>query len=484
MRGQGRFRLALGAAILCLILPCVLPTISFAKGQDHVELARVAALPYSFAWYWPCGDCDHDSAREILGTWDGSHERLLICEDTGGNSFQNIQLATHVGLVCDVGDGDGDGLCDVLSMPSGLYLQDWEAVEPDSFSFQPVWGVTPPNTVDYAQFCDLDQDGQKEIVYSSSNGDGIYVYENRGDNQYVEVPFPRRVGTTDIMGQFVVGDFNVDGHTELVGGNGDGDLLVYECMGDDQYARVCSLNYYPNEVEDYRHAVANNLDGDGLPKLISLFRRWNMPGDSCMVRVYGEPVHNQFVCTCSLTYAYNWWFGGGCVAAGDVDGDLVDEFAVSTNLDVRLFKSVGPGQYVQTWQLNRSGAHWMRFYDINRDHREELIISLSDSTYIFEDTNELGTAIFERPPQRHSVSVQPTIARLGASLLFSGLPPGSDIEVHSLDGRLVRRTQGVRQSNWSWNLRNQSGNLVPAGTYFAVIRSKGESTSLKLCLVK
>jgi hypothetical protein len=363
-----------------------------------------------------------------------------------------------------------------------LRLQVWEAAALDSFPSQLVWEYTPPWTVEYAQWCDLDRDGLKEIVFNSLNGDGVYVFENQGDNQYVEVPFPRRVGVADISGTFVVGDFDSDGRTELVGGNANGDLLAYECTGDDQYARVCSLSYYPDEIEDYNHAVANDMDLNGHLELVSLFRRWNMPGDSCMVRIYEEPVHNQFVCVCSLTYAYNW-FTGGCVATGDVDGDGVDEFAVSTGRDLRLFKCYGPGQYAQTWQLNQGGIPWMRFFDINDDHREELIVSL-DTTFIYEDTNGLGSAVFEKLPRLHSAAVRPTIARLGAPVLFSGLPNGSDIEVLSLDGRLVRRTQGVRQSTWTWDLRDQSGNLVPAGTYFAVIRSKGKSTSLKLCLVK
>jgi YVTN family beta-propeller protein len=107
----------------------------------------------------------------------------------------------------------------------------------------------------------------------------------------------------------------------------------------------------------------------------------------------------------------------------------------------------------------------------------------SNSVSIIRDST-LGVAEFTKLPQLHTVTVQPTIARLGAPVKFSGLPTGSDIEVHSLDGRLVSRTSAVRQSTWTWDLRNRSGSLVPAGTYFAVIRSKGKSTSLKLCLVR
>jgi hypothetical protein len=69
-------------------------------------------------------------------------------------------------------------------------------------------------------------------------------------------------------------------------------------------------------------------------------------------------------------------------------------------------------------------------------------------------------------------------------LLFSEVSPGADIKVLSLGGRQIRSQPRVRQSSWTWDLRDQTGNLVPAGTYFAVIRAKGQSTSLKLCLVK
>jgi hypothetical protein len=407
---------------------------------------------------------------------------LLICEDTGGNSFRCDSVGLNVGWICDVGAGNSDSLCDLLCHPSNWLLQDWEAPALDSFPSQLVWEDTPPWSVYSAQFCDLDRDGRKEIVFCGFNGDGIYVYENQGDNHYVEVPFPRRVGTLDIMCMFAVGDFDLDGHTELVGGNENGDLLLYECLGNDQYARVCSLNYeHDNENEDYYHAAANNMDGDGLPKLISLFRR--MPSGGC-IRIFEEPVHNQLICVCSLTCAYDP-FHAGFVAAGDVDGDGGDEFAVSTGIDVLLFKSTGIDQYARTWQLDWPAIRSMRLFDINRDGRDELIISCTDSTCIFEDTSGLvGVSEFTRLPQLHSVNVQPTIVRFGASVVFSGVPPGSDIEVLSLDGRLVSRTSGLRQPTWTWNLRSQSGNLVPAGTYFAVIRSKGKSTSLKLCLVR
>jgi hypothetical protein len=481
MRKQERLQVAV---ILCLAFTFILPAFSFADGQDHAELVKVATLPRYFAGTWPCFDGNHDGRWDVFGTYGPqSQAKMLVCEDTSGNSFRIDSTGLLTGRILDVGDADGDSLCDMVGSLWENSFKVWEAVAPDSFPSRLVFVDSPPCGAEYAQFCDLDQDGDREIVISGNIGVGVYVYENQEDNHYIEVPFPRRVTSGDVSGVFAVGDFDLDGHTELAGGETRGELLLYECTGDDQYARVCSLYYYPNGTEDYWHAAANDMDGDGLPKLISLFRRNDTQTDSCFIRIFEEPVHNQLVCVCSLTYAYDP-FNAGCVAAGNVDGSGRDMFAVSTGIDVRLFTSTGIHQYAQIWQVNWPAVRWFRFFDVNKDSRDELLISCGDSTYIYEDTNGLGVTEFTRLPQLHTVTVQPTIARLGAPLKFSGISPGSDVEILSLDGRLVSRTQGVRQSEWSWDLRNQSGNLVPAGTYFAVIRSKGKSTSLKLCLVK
>jgi hypothetical protein len=83
-----------------------------------------------------------------------------------------------------------------------------------------------------------------------------------------------------------------------------------------------------------------------------------------------------------------------------------------------------------------------------------------------------------------SIAVEPTVSRRDWPAIFTGLPDGATVEVHSMAGRLVRVHSLKVGPSWTWDLRDQAGNLVPAGTYFAVVRSKGRSTSLKLCLVK
>jgi len=179
--------------------------------------------------------------------------------------------------------------------------------------------------------------------------------------------------------------------------------------------------------------------------------------------------------------------GDKWVTSGDVDGDCIDEFAYSVQGKLRLFKCTGPDAYEEVWSVD-SGSGLCRIYDLNGNGRDEVIFDVPrDSNWrcdIYEDTEGLGVTEFSKFSLESPVKVAPSVARLGASLLFSDIPPGSDIEVLGIDGRLVCSQTRVRQSNWTWDLRNQSGSLVPAGTYFAVIRNKGKATSLKLCVVK
>ena len=453
------------------------------RATAHLELVRIAAIPGYFGGCFPCGDANHNGRKDILGAFGrpiGCPESLLIAERAVGDSFVVTRTQLRTGTVWDLGDGDRDGLSDILTTPGSESLCVFESSSPDSFPSRLTWSTSAePGNMEFGLFCEFDRDSQTEIVVTGPTNSRVRVYENRGDNEYVAVPFPQN----RIESNFAVGDFDGDSLTELVGGNGRGDIHLFECVGNDSYARVCSLVFWPNEIEAYNTAASRHVDLDGHPGFISLRRVWNVPSDSCRVRIYLEPVHGQLVCVCSLDFRFAI-LTGNCVAAGDLDGDSVDEIAVSNGIDVRLFKCVGPNTWEQVWQWDHGTIPWIRFYDINQDSRNEMIIS-ADSTYIWEDTSGLAGAAIPKPPSWvRSIAVEPTVSRRDWPAIFTGLPDGATVEVHSMAGRLVRVHSLKVGPSWTWDLRDQAGNLVPAGTYFAVVRSKGKSTSLKLCIVK
>jgi hypothetical protein len=444
---------------------------------------RVATLPGRIAEYWPCGDCNHNFRQEGYAS-KGSPDTILAYECMQADSFREIHTRAIGGRVFDVGDGDRDGLGDIICQGRESHIiDDYESVAPDSFPSRLVWQESIfAHQADFARFTDLDRDGHPEITVLWRDT-GIAVYANHGDNNYAEVQF-----LPGAEGQFAVGDFDGDSLTEIAfqAGGLVSVLEVFECDGDNHYVQVCSLAYknYADswyEAEAYWIAAANNLEGDGRPDIISMRRRLYNETDSCCIRIFEEPVHDEFVCVCSLMREFDGNYDLA-VAAGDVEGDGRNLFAFTASDGIDLMKNTSPGQYEEVWHLDKQ-AEWIHFFDINGDGRCELIVP-ADSTYIYEDTSGLGVAETFKPTGVRSIAVEPTVSRRGWPAIFTGIPDGATIEVHNLAGRLVRTQLLQSGPSWTWNLRDQHGDFVPAGTYFAVIRSREKSTSLKLCVVK
>ncbi len=78
------------------------------------------------------------------------------------------------------------------------------------------------------------------------------------------------------------------------------------------------------------------------------------------------------------------------------------------------------------------------------------------------------------------------LKRGGRSLTFAGLPLGAQINVFSLDGRLVRQLEEVSNSNTAtWNGRNANGELVASGMYFYIAGDRsGRAIKGKFAVVR
>ncbi len=447
-----------------------------------IKMARIAQFKERLNWNFPCGSARHNGRLDVFGVCAG--DSLVAYEYEGDNQFQRVVPGAIVGSgVWDFGDGDNDSRMELLAGTANNNIEILESPAPDSFPTDSVWSANTWGSpwYPYPRYVNLDCDGRQEVAFCVY--DYICLCENSGNNRYDSVAVLRdsveEHAYAPLLG-FDVGEFDRDSVMELVAGT---DLRWIDVFKTTDSYPVLVARCSTSTDRNTDIAAANDMDHDGWPKFIAFGT--DSVADDPKLMVFEASVGGGYHCVWQAVRPdFTRGFYNNPISVGDVDLDSSDEFAVSTGRgSIALFKCTGLHSYSQVWTFESTGTY-VRLFDINQDSRAEIIFDGPQGTEIWEDTEGLGVVEFTKLPQLHTVTVQPTIARLGAPVMFSGVPPGADIEVLSLDGRLVNQVSGVRQSTWTWDLRNQSGNLVPAGTYFAIIRCKGMTTSLKLCLVK
>jgi hypothetical protein len=473
------------------VLSVVVLAVLLLSSLDALIMTRVAVLPQYLApaanSYYPCGDADLDFRFEVYGTSGGFPDTVIGYENAGGNSYQKFYPGILFrGIPCDMGDGDNDGLTELLCDSvgnDGDFTILFESEDSWSYPRSKVWQVRNHSEWLPPQYTDLDRDGHMEIAISAE-GEGIKLFENAGDNRYDSVA---TLPTTPLsyFRCFDTSDFDNDGLCELAAGHG-AYVDVFEGTGRDNefvLSAVCTTAADTDADAARCLTAARDMDLDGYSEFILLVQS---PMYDKLV-IYEASSHAKYRVAWQRVFPVST--GPKWLSSGDIDGDGVDEFVYSLRGMLRVFKCTGPDEYEQVWTTD-SIAEKCQLSDLNGNGRAELIFDViwtgSPDLHcnIYEDTEGLAVAEMSKPRTGSPVKVTPTLVCLGAVARFSDLPTDADLEVHSLDGRLVRRTHGVRQSTWTWDLRDRSENLVPAGTYFAVIRCKGRTTSLKLCLVK
>lgn len=107
--------------------------------------------------------------------------------------------------------------------------------------------------------CDMDQDGNSEVVIAGSYG--IYVKtsdQNRDDFR----GFPRKVDGTLQDSFIAVADLNNDSRPEIVAGSGDGKLHVWRWDGS-------AMAGFPIQTGGYvRYVTLGDIDGDGSQEIL------------------------------------------------------------------------------------------------------------------------------------------------------------------------------------------------------------------------
>lgn len=212
-------------------------------------------------------DCNNDGILDIFGNvrWPNQIESRLSCLN-----FSNQQLTAYVsdisGFARDLYDVNRDGWLDLLAgYGSSSFL--FSGIHLPAFTGQPI--LSPEPDFWGARLYDLDNDGQSEVIALHQNNWHIYqlvdtenfsvsyiqtlMNPTSGDNQY-GVP------------QVEIADMNHNGKPELILGDYDGDLIVYESSQSNEYVPIATMRL---EGVDATHRFAiGDVNGDGKLEIV------------------------------------------------------------------------------------------------------------------------------------------------------------------------------------------------------------------------
>ncbi|MYE88758.1 S8 family serine peptidase [Candidatus Poribacteria bacterium] len=363
-------------------------------------------------------DMDRDGLLEIVGLpiTNDAASGIEVHERTSAGIYELQHTSTINAKPIAVDDTDGDGLLEILvNTRGGLFL--YESVTRNGYPEKIIWETT---FLASGQIVDLDNDGRKEIVGADNFNDNIRIFENRGNDSYDEILVIRNEteGSNVFGEQFAIGDFDANGVVELIVGDSEGELFIYESIGDDLLVEKWRTKL---DVERTHQLTAGDLTGDGIPEFVvggtvkaeylpSMRPRWEYHVFTAFPPVGTNPQTGtgggsryQSIWSQAITPSN---LKGNSLGIGDVDGDSQNELVILANPSVYVFKwSDGmeedrlSSKLTPVWHHEVGETPRLFLVDLNQDNFSEL--------YLNSDANLLTFTHVRASDPNSVVNIQP-----------------------------------------------------------------------------
>ena len=338
-------------------------------------------------------DFDRDGFPEIVGlplVGDHPPSGIEIHERTPFGSYELKHTSAFAFKPWAVDDTDEDGLLEILgSTEDKIFLV--ESLTRTGYPERLIWESPFLST---GQIADLDGDGRKEIVGADNNNGTILIYENRGNDVFEEtIRLTNETDGTNVYGeQLAIGDFDGDGRTELLAGDSEGELQLYEAMGDNQLTQTWQLQV--NGLDAHHYAIGD-LNGDGISDFVvgsrmiekhlpSLSDRWDFT-------VFTTAGDNRYASVWSQEIA-PYRLRGNSLTVGDLDGDEQNELVILSNPSVHVFQR-DREVFVPVWYHDVWDTPSLVLADLDGDGFQEIFLNNRNDLLVFENAGADKTKV-------------------------------------------------------------------------------------------
>ena len=327
-------------------------------------------------------DFDRDGRLEIaLMPYVGgdSYGPVHIYERQTDGTFIDEFQSDERFLPWAIGDITNDGTDDLLGVTYErlvLFTDSFSNPYPAQVEFEQrdTWG---------GDFADVDGDSIPDIIARAGDQRGIRVIRNLGSviREEVFLVDPSQ-GNGDPGPHFVVADFDRDEQREILAGDADGDLWMYEYRAG-EYVQTW---YLPGDGDARWIGGGVDLDGDGLVEFAvarAYTDAYEASNGFWELEIYSMRAPD--------TYAREWTTRihglattGNGISAGDVDGDGLADLIVCLRPDLYAFRAEKPDHYRPIWHTPVGLMRRALIADLDKDFRYEVLFNFDGAVHIVE----------------------------------------------------------------------------------------------------
>ena len=360
--------------------------------QIEMQNTRIQPLPFSQVASAARGlhavvapvDINGNGKLEIIATEiDTGSAKIFEIQDNG--RFAEIFSFSESLWPRAVSDTDGDGRIEILcNTLDTIFLLE-----------QPAQGEFPTERIWEARgnwsrtIIDADADGTDEIFGRDDATNSIFVYESDGDNNHHRVAILENptLGNNGLSANFVTADFDGDGRMEILAGDNDSELFLYEATGDNIY-RQTWVHTLPEG--DPQLFAAGDMDGDGKAEFAICAQTGTAIGTTPLDIRYYHWVLTIFSSEGNDAYRAVWTQrirdvrdGGNGMVIADVNNDGRNELCLATAPNFYVVQHEG-GRYFPIWHHQATNTSNPIVADINGDGVNALLFNSDNALTVFK----------------------------------------------------------------------------------------------------